>query len=77
MDTGSQNFVNFADVSGDIFFKNIEECNFFVTLFLYIIWLSAMKYIMVRGICVQQVTYFGELWSTFVGAEILSSEYLL
>jgi len=36
-----------------------------------------MKYIMVKGICVQQVTYFGELWSTFVGAEILSSEYLL
>jgi len=37
-----------------------------------------MKFGMVSGICAQQViSCFGELWSTFVGAEIFDSEYLL
>jgi len=35
-----------------------------------------MKFGTMRGICAYQVvSYFGELWSTFVGAQIFDSEY--
>jgi len=61
-----------------IFSKILKGIIFFVILFCPIIWLSAMKFDMVRGICAQQVTsYFGELWPIFVGAEIFDSDYLL
>jgi len=79
MDICSQNLVNFGRLFQRQFCSKIlNSVKIFLTLFLYIVWLSAMKFGMVSGICAQQVTsYFGELWSTFVGAEIFDSEYLL
>ena len=56
--------------------QNTEGGKVFVTLFSYIVWLSAMKFVTLRGIGAQQVNYyFGELWFTFPRAHIFDSRY--
>ena len=68
MDICSQNLVNFGRLfrRQNFFLKILNSVKFFLTLFLYIVWLSAMKFGVVSSICAQQVSsYFGELWSIF------------
>jgi len=58
--------------------KYTEGCKIFVTIFSYVVWLSAIKFHTIRGIGAQQVLRdFSELWCTFPGAKIFESGYLI